>query len=159
MKKTIIYICLSLAFGIIGLAYSKTFNAFSISLLDLSNISLRSFSMNSQFKSSVVFTVSIGMLPLFFLFIQKKANLNTFKESLMPASIILSCGFITWALRILHLNLQFKSYSNNLISNKAEFAYDTGTLFFGVYIFIGFTIGMIISIFLLRKKNEIKILS
>ncbi len=151
MKLTV-YILLSIILWFLSLHSSDAFFDYSISFLDTSNTAITYVSLISQFRHSRLFAISIGMLPLLLLFVQKKATLKKVEDSLKALAIILVCGFVAWALRIVQLSIQLQSLNNLHLSNELEYSYDAANLFFEVYLLIGFFIGAILCIYVFNKK-------
>jgi len=151
MKLTV-YILVSIIIWFLSLHASDAFFDFSISFLDTSNTAITYVSPISQFQQSKLFAISIGMLPLLLLFVQKKATLNKVEDSLKALAIILSCGFVAWVLRIVQLNIQLQSLNDLHLSNELKYSYDAANLFFEVYLLVGFFIGAILCFYVFNKK-------
>jgi len=157
MKKTIIYIGLTLSLIIFGFKTAQLFLDISISELNLNNVSITWITMIGQFQQNILYTIVIGLLPLLYFISSKISRVNSQRQKISIILITLIIGVLIWQFRIYQLNLMFESFTEIKLNvgNKTMFLAKDLKLEF--YLFSGFIIGALISALTLRQINNRKL--
>ncbi|GAA4279173.1 hypothetical protein [Aquimarina mytili] len=154
MKKILIYIGFIIVLTVIGFLIRGSFLDISFSQLNKRDIEIISYTMNGQFKSHLIFALSIGIVPLLYLISDKFSKLKSLNQTLATLGIIFGCGILSWQLRMFQLNNQLQRLSEFDLGNGIKNSMDFQNLSFGRYLFVGFLIGTLISVLLFRMKNR-----
>ena len=154
MRTILKYLGLVLTLTIIGFLIRNYFFELSLSQIANNNVEVVSRNMSGQFQSHIIFALTIGILPLLYLIIEKITKLELFKKGLIACGILLTSGVVLWQFRIYQLNTEVQKLSEYNIANDIKISLDYENLNFGRFLFLGFLIGTIISILLLRNKNH-----
>jgi len=98
MKRILIHTSLILLLFVIGFVTSKGFIELSISLLELNDIDILASSLKSQFNQSIFFRLTLGIIPLIQLLINKNnRNVSEPKNKyFISIGIIVLAGLISW---------------------------------------------------------------
>ena len=141
--------------SLIGFYIRDSFFETSFSQLKNGTIQLVSHTVGGQFYSQIVFALSIGIIPLLYLIVQKITKLKFMYHGLLSCVLILSCGIALWQFRILQLNNQLQKLSEFKLDNGVSMDLNIENLYFGRYLCIGFLVGTLISILVFRKQTKI----
>ncbi|MTE25871.1 hypothetical protein [Winogradskyella ouciana] len=152
--KVIVYIILVILFAVMGFWFHKGFYELSFSLLKNENVTLINRTTAGQFNSDLIFATSIGLIPLFYLVIEKITNIKFIYKGLIAAAIILITGIVFWRLRIYGLNVQFEELALYDLPDGLIPEFDIVHLKFEIYLFMGFIVGTLISILIFRDHNK-----
>lgn len=144
-----IIICFAL-----GLYFYKDFFELSLSGIDTQGVVLANRTIAGRFNYDLMFAVFIGLLPLFYLLIKRITNISFLYKGLIAVLIIIVTGIIFWQLRIFGLNAQFEEISLYELPQDLTPEFDVGNFKFGIYLFMGFIVGTLISILIFRNKSE-----
>jgi hypothetical protein len=153
MKKTLISLGLIIGFTGIGFLIKDYFLNLSFSLLETQNTQIVYKTLSGQFQSHLLFSLSIGIIPLLYLVIKKVTQLKFQNQGLITLVIILGCGILSWLFRIFQLNDQIQKLSKFNLRNSIQSTIDFQSLSLDIYLFVGFLIGDTISILIFKSKN------
>lgn len=154
MKSILKYFALTLLFIVIGFLIKEYFYDLSLNQMDKGSVAMNSTTMSGQFSQHLIFSLVIGSIPIFYLMVDKLAHLKNSKHALIITALIIGCGILMWQLRIFQLNFQSEKFSELSMNNGIQNTIDFTKLNFGMYIFIGFFIGALISVLLFREKSK-----
>ncbi len=159
MTNTLKYLGLIIIFSIIGFIIRDLFFDFSHSQITNETIIIGNRTASGQFYSHILFALSIGIIPLFYLIIKKITKINFLNKGLISFGIIVICGVSLWLFRTFQLKNRFQNISDfyNGSEIKTELNFSTmslNSLNFGLYLFLGFIIGTILSILIFKNKNK-----
>lgn len=148
MKRFLIYTGLVILLFVIGFVTSRGGIEFSISLLDLNGTNLVVTSLTSQYKERIFFSIAIGTIPLILFTVNKiNGNLSGSRNKyLIPLGIIILAGIISWMLRIFVINRNIKRLNLFDFGEDSQQILSFNILNFSIYLLIGFIIGGIICI-------------
>jgi len=155
MTNTLKYLGLILIFSVIGFLIRDYFFDLSFSQIANENTQIVSRNISGQFHSRILFALSIGIIPLFYLIIKKMTKMNFMKQGLISCAIILVSGILLWQFRIFQVNSKFQKLSEFDIGNGTKSEMNFADLDLGRYLFIGFLIGTILSILIFKNSNKI----
>jgi len=155
MSNALKYIGLTIIFLIIGYLIRDHFLILSLEEIKNSQINFPN-KLGGQFRSHILFSMSIGIIPLLYLIVNKLTKINFMKQGLISCGIIIVCGISLWQFRIFQLNNRFQKLSEFDIGNGIQVEMSFGSLDFELYLFIGFIIGTILSIFIFKNKRAIE---
>ncbi|PKV50907.1 hypothetical protein ATE84_2976 [Aquimarina sp. MAR_2010_214] len=154
MKKILISIGMIVVLVVIGFLIKGSFLDISFSQLNKRNIKIVSYTMSEQFKSHLIFTLSIGVIPVLYLISNKFSGLKSRNQTIATLGIIFGCGILSWQLRIFQLNNQLQKLSEYNLENGIQNSMDFQNLNFSTYLFIGFLIGALLSVLIFKMKNR-----
>ncbi|QNK78233.1 hypothetical protein H7F37_03925 [Winogradskyella sp. PAMC22761] len=159
MTNTLKYLGLILIFFFIGFIIRDLFFDFSHSQIANKTISIGSRTVSGQFYSHILFTLSIGILPLLYLIIKKITKITFLNKGLISFGIIVVCGISLWLFRIFQLKNRFQNisdfYNGSEIKTEPNFStMSLNSMNFGLYLFIGFLIGTVLSILIYRNQYK-----
>lgn len=154
MNKVLAYFLSITVLIILGFLTWKYFLSFSLSLIDRKNIVISSRKLGGQFNSNLIFALSFGTIPLLYSIIKKTTKISSIKQSLISLGIILTSGIVLWGIRIWHINYQSTLLSKFMIENEIKIHMEFGDLNFELYLFMGFLIGMILSILIYKNRSN-----
>jgi len=154
MKNALKYIGLSILLFVIGFLVQEPFFEISFSQLKNENTQIVSRTMSGQFYSHILFSLSIGIIPLLYLILKKITKLDFILKGFISFGIILVSGILFWQFRIFQLNNKFQKLSEFDIGNGIQSQMDFNNLNLGLYLFIGFLIGTVLSILIFKNKAE-----
>jgi hypothetical protein len=154
MRTIIKYLGLTIILTIIGFVIRNYFFELSLSQIANNNVEIVSRNMSGQFESHIIFALTIGILPLFYLIIEKITKLVFIKNGLIACGILILSGILLWQYRIYQLNSEVQKISEYNIGNDFKTSLDYDNLNFSRFLFFGFLIGTIISILIFRNRNK-----
>lgn len=149
MKRNTKLILLAFISGIVGFLLHKPFMTLSISLLNIGNNHLTTLSTNELLYEHIIFSLSIGLIPILLLIKDRILLEDSFslKKDLVSSAIILVSGLIVWQLRIFQLNQEIYEIASNPLSENAIInnTFLFSNLRFSLYLIFGFVIGGVVS--------------
>ena len=154
MKKTLIYFGLALSLIIAGFLIWNFFLDLSFSQIDKQDIQIISTKMTGQFKSNLIFAFSIGLIPIIYGIVEKLSKLKSWNQGLIVLSTIISCGLLSWQLRIFQINKQIQQLSDFNLGEGIQNTINYKNLNFGIFLLIGFLVGGLISTLIFKRKNN-----
>jgi hypothetical protein len=148
--KVVLLIILLFVLGFFSYQY---FFEFSLSILDTNGISLFGL-VQDRINRLSIFSSAIGVLPLFYLLLQKITNISFIWKGLASIFIIIIFGIIFWRLRVFGLNSEFEQLSAYDLPNELKPTIDVSYLKFEVYVLMGFIVGTLVSILVFRDRSK-----
>jgi hypothetical protein len=152
--KMLTYIVISVTLIVIGFFINHEFFEFSFSLLHTEGITFVNRINAGQSNSSWLLPIFLGTIPWFYALVKKITDIEFFYKGLLTASIIVGLGILFWRLRIFGLNAQFDELSIYNLPKGLNQQLDISILKFEVYLFMGFIVGMLISILIFRDRTK-----
>jgi hypothetical protein len=143
----------SLTFFLMGLfCYRIIFSFFEP---DIQGITFKIISANRILKTSILFSIICGLIPLITVFIWILLSLSTLKK-IISFLLIIACISFSIFLRHQAVKMYFNSIVNKLLqSNKTQhFLYSIDPRHFVYNIIIGFGVGCLISCLLVFGKRK-----
>jgi hypothetical protein len=154
MRTILKYLGLVIILTMIGFVIRNYFFELSLSQIANNNVEVVSRNMSGQFQSHIIFALTIGILPLLYLIIEKITKLEFIKKGLIACGILITSGVVLWQFRIYQLNTEVQKLSEYNITNDFKMSLDYENLNFGRFLFFGFLIGTIISILIFRNRKK-----
>ena len=154
MRNALFYLGAVIVSTIIGFLVFDYFFDASFSQISNNNVQVVSRNLSGQFYTHITFALSIGSIPIFYLIMTKMTNLFTIKHRLSAFGIIIVSGILLWQLRVYQLNSQSQKLSRLNISNEIKMQFDYEQLYFGIFLFVGFLLGTVLSILIFRNRNK-----
>ncbi|WP_299122446.1 hypothetical protein [uncultured Tenacibaculum sp.] len=129
----------------------------SLSKLSLDYLQVIITDHDNQIKSAILFSLSIGALPLLYLALQKTTNINFLYNGIKAISIFILSGYSLWLFRIFQLNAKFELYNTLNKIDNLKTTINLNVFNLELYLFIGFIVGGIINIVLFKRKKQISL--
>ena len=148
--KALKYIGLVIVLTIIGFYSAYYFIDFSCAQLNNGDIQIVSYTLGGNFFAQVVFSFSIGILPLLYLVVERVARIKFLYQGLITIGIIISYGILLWQVNIFQMNQVFHKIAKLYQKEGKQITISLEELKFGQYLFTGFILGAIISIIIFR---------
>lgn len=151
MSRKITLILLAFISGVLGFMTCEIFTNFSISFLNLGEITLTSTSLRESFIECLIFSFSLAAVPLILLLKDMilGESLFSLRKDIISIGLIVALGGLIWRFRIFQINQTLSTFLNKKLSNTFPFS----SLNFSLYLMIGFLLGGVISIILSRKSS------
>jgi len=143
-----------LVLTVIGFLIRGSFFDISLSLLNKKDVKIVSYTVSGQFRSHLIFALSIGIVPLLYIISDKISGLTSRNQTIATLGIIFGCGILGWQLRIVQLNYKLRRLSEYDFGDNIKSSMDFQNLNFGKYLFIGFLIGALVSTLIFKIKNQ-----
>jgi len=153
MKKVLVYSGAVIALTIVGFVLYPNFMNLSFLFLNKGDVSIFSSSMSGRFSAQLFFAISIGVIPLFYLWVRYFANPKHLRQKILTYLLIIAGGILSWQCSIILLNYRLKRISELNIKPGIQNSISLEYLNFDAYLFIGYAVGTILSIFIFRNKN------
>lgn len=154
MQKTFKFIGLVLLFLITGFYLHELFHELSLSQIENTEIQFITSKMNTRFLSRVTFAMIIGSLPIQYLIIEKITKFRFLYHGLIVFLIIISSGLLLWLFRVYQLKTELMNMGNYSMGNDIKSAFPIEKTNFSLYLLLGFIIGMVLSIFIFKKRAK-----
>ena len=153
MKYYILTFFAIVLFFALGMIIYDPFLTFSLERFNEFNIVYQYRDLSGQFTKQVLFAISLGSIPILFFLVDKFTNKTIRYKGLVIFSFIILSGILAWFWRLEYLRNSFKKYSiynSNNIQNTFYF----NELRFNEYLLLGFIIGAIVSLIVLRARSK-----
>lgn len=153
MNRVLKYILLVVFLMTLGYFLMDFFVRASFYQIDTRGIRILSVKMSIQFFEKLIFPISIGLIPILYLVINKFVKLKK-SNGVKAIGIIVFCGLLFWKLRIIQLNNEFKRISMYSFDDPIIEWYSYGNLKFQAYLLFGFILGTLISILIFKSLRQ-----
>ena len=151
--RLVLYIGLVVMLIVLGLFLHKDFFEYSLSFLETDRSVL--FNHVVSDKSRIfLFPIILGMLPLFYLLVQRITKITFIYKGLIVSIIIIGFGILFWGLRIFGLNSEFEQISEYNLPGELQPTIDMDYLKFEIYLLMGFIVGTLVSILVFRDRTK-----
>lgn len=151
------YIGLTLLAAFIGFWFSKYFLELTVAQLNLNDANIINPGNGILSKYDLMFALTIGLLPLMHLITTKFGKLKSTKQSYLVLTIILISGIIIWQLKISNSNRIEDTLARAFSEYNIKKSINIESLKFGKYYAIGCFSGMVLSSFIFRNINKVRI--
>lgn len=148
------FLVMILVLTVIGFLIRANFLDISLSQLTKRDVKIVSYTISGQFRSHLIFALSIGIIPLLHLVSKKISRLKSRSQEIATLGIICGCGILNCQLRIVQLNYQLKLLSEYDFGDSIKNSMNFQNLNFGMYLFIGFLVGALVSALIFKIKNQ-----
>lgn len=105
--KNLKYFILSVVLIIIGFILYKPFFEFSVNMINNEKIEFFSTTINSQFRSQLIFAIIIGLIPILYMIIQRLTKIHFFFDGVYVLLFILIFGCLSSILRGVYIINEF----------------------------------------------------
>ncbi|MFD2561423.1 hypothetical protein [Aquimarina rubra] len=155
MKKVLVYSGAVIALTIVGFVLYGNFINLSFLLLNKGEIKIFSNSMGRLFQDRLYFAISLGVIPLFYLWVRYFTNLNIVRQKILTYLLIIGGGILSWQCKIVLLNYRLNVMSKLNTQIGIDNSVSLERLDFDSYLLVGFAIGAIVSILVFGNQNAI----
>lgn len=152
------YLVLTLLASIIGFWLSKYFFNLTVSQLNLHGANVINLKNDFLAEFDLMFAFTIGLLPLMYLITDKFGKLQSAKQTYIVLAIIFISGIIIWQFKIISSNKtedMLAAYLPEVYNVRKSISIDSLKL--GKYFAIGCFLGTVLSSFIFRKINKVRI--
>lgn len=134
------YALLFIGFTIIGYQIRNCFLELTFSQLDSIEFNMHN-RFSGKFKNDLLFYLIVGGIPLLYSIAEKYAGMRFLYKGFVSYLIIIVSGILAWQFRVYQIRIHYETIA---ITNF-------GDLKLGLYVFLGFLVGTILSIVIYRK--------
>lgn len=154
MTKIILTILFSLLLIVLGQYLFNDFYALITPNVDGVTYTVTNF--NSQFFSSLIFSLALGIIPIALLFTWKFLKVSTVNK-MLSAFIVLTCMALAVFIRQQVIKSYLKALAKSFAgaSNNSVVSYPIDKANFEYYLLIGLFSGCLISFFIFPKREKL----
>lgn len=157
MKKVIIYGVLMICLSIIGYLTWPYFLEISLYKLKIPPmIKVVNRSPDKVLTPNLIYAIAIGIIPLFFIVVERFAKLKSINQRIITIIIIVISGILCWQIRLFYLKDSLRRSPELRIRAGTIDHFNFESFYLERYLFLGFLVGAGISLYFFKERNKEK---